>query len=169
MKISIICVYNNKQTLKNCLLDSLKKTKTEYELILIDNRNGEFNSAADALNYGGNKANGDLLLFVHQDVIFFENNLEDIIFYCKNSQNLGIAGVAGTDELSGLVKSNGIHHTPPIDMGPIHIYEVESAQTLDEVLLIIPKEVFDNFKFDAKTCYHWHLYGADYCLQLKKK
>lgn len=168
MNISIICVYNNKKILESCLLNSLKNQEVDSELILIDNEKGEFNSAAEALNIGGSKATGDLLLFVHQDVIFFEKNLEDIIYYCEDYPNLGVAGVAGTDELSGIVKSNGIHNIPPSDMGPINITEIESAQTLDEVLLIIPKQVFNNFKFDEETCYHWHLYGADYCLQLIK-
>lgn len=168
MQLSIICVYNNKQILEKCLLNSLNNQNVDYELILIDNSFGEFTCAADALNFGGNKASGEFLLFVHQDVIFFEKNLEDILSYCNNCKNLGIAGVAGTDINEGNVKSNGVHNIPPEDMALIHINDIEPAQTLDEVLLIVPKEIFNKFKFDNVTCNHWHLYGADYCLQLIK-
>ena len=168
MKISIISVYNNETILEKCLLNSLKKQKEDYELILIDNTQGKFKCAADALNFGGNKATGNLLLFVHQDVEFYENNLEDILKYYKNSKNLGIAGVAGTDKNTGIVKSNGIHHIPPENMAPIQFMGIETAQTLDEVLLIIPKEIFNKFKFDSETCDNWHLYGADYCLELMR-
>ena len=51
--LSIICVYNNRDILEKYLLNSLKVQSIEYELILIDNTSGKFNSAAKALNYGG--------------------------------------------------------------------------------------------------------------------
>lgn len=168
MKISIISVYNNKNVLEKCLLESLKKQNENYELILVDNRSGKFKSAADALNWGGNKSTGDLLIFVHQDVHFYEDNLTDIIKYCENSNNLGIAGVAGMDPLTGVMKSNGTHYIPPQDMSKNHIEHVENAQTLDEVLLIIPRNIFKNYKFDSEVCHDWHLYGVDYCLNLLK-
>ena len=66
--ISVICVYNDEWILQNCLLKSLSEQKAVFELITIDNRENRFESAAEALNYGGKKAAGDYLLFVHQDV-----------------------------------------------------------------------------------------------------
>lgn len=161
-------MYNNEEILENCLLNSLEHQNIEYELILIDNRQGKFKSAADALNFGGNQSNGDLLLFVHQDVKFFEKNLEEIINYYKKSENLGVAGVAGTELDSPRIRSNGIHHIPPESMASIQIEDIELAQTVDELLLIIPKKVFNEIQFDGKTCDQWHLYGADYCLQSLK-
>ena len=68
--LSVICVYNNKQILESFLLESLKKQNINYELILINNVNNEFTSAAKALNYAATKATGDYLLFVHQDIFF---------------------------------------------------------------------------------------------------
>ena len=63
--ISVICVYNNKKILDNCLLKSIKNQTTKVELILLDNREGRFKSAAEALNFGGEQANGKYLMFVH--------------------------------------------------------------------------------------------------------
>ena len=91
--ISIICVYNNKEILENYLLKNLSTQSVEYELILIDNTNGKFKSAAEALNYGGKKANGNYLMFVHQDVDLCSNNTLDYIENILESiSNLGIAG-----------------------------------------------------------------------------
>lgn len=168
MKISIICIYNNKSSLNKYLLKTLKKQEIDYQLILIDNCNNKFDCASDALNYGGNKATGDLLIFIHQDVELFENNLKDIVYYCKSLENFGVAGIAGTDLNGGFVKSNGIHHIPSEEMASTHLNNIEQVQTLDEVLLIIPQNIFNKFKFNSEICNDWHLYGADYCLQLIK-
>ena len=44
--------------------------------------------------------------------------------------------------------------------GPLQV------DTLDECLLVIPREVFHRYKF---TEYYntWHLYGTEYCLKMK--
>ena len=169
MKFSIICTYNNKDVLNEYLIPSLKKQQEEYELILIDNTDKKFNSAAEALNFGGNNANGDLLIFVHQDIMFYDNNLTDISSYCENLENMGIAGVLGVSKKNnGRPLSNIYSGIPPKRAFEEEIKNIEYAQTLDELLLIIPKNIFKKYKFDAETCYDWHLYGADYCLNVKK-
>lgn len=168
--MSIICVYNDEEVLEKYLLESLKTQNEEYELILIDNRNHEFNSAASALNYGGKKAKGEILLFVHQDVEFYENNLKDIKYYFENCQNLGIAGVQGVSEENyGRITTNIVSGIPKSTVSDYSITDITETQTLDELLLIIPKEVFGKYQFDEETCYDWHLYGADYCLNIKQK
>jgi hypothetical protein len=42
--------------------------------------------------------------------------------------------------------------------------EIVSTRTLDELLLIVPREVFADSKFDETTCDNWHFYGVDYAL-----
>ena len=66
--ISVICVYNDHDVLDEYLLGSLEKQESSYELILVDNTPNKFKSAAEALNYGGNKANGKYIMFAHQDL-----------------------------------------------------------------------------------------------------
>jgi len=66
--ISIVCVYNDEITLKDYLLKSLENQTSKHELILIDNTQGKYKSAAGALNWGGGKAKGKYIMFVHQDV-----------------------------------------------------------------------------------------------------
>ena len=42
------------------------------------------------------------------------------------------------------------------------------VQTLDECLIIIPKTIFEKFKFDEITCQKWDLYVVEYCLNMKR-
>ena len=66
--ISVVCVYNNEKILRDYLLKSLEGQRSEFELIKIDNTQSTYRLAAEALNYGGKKARGTYIMFVHQDV-----------------------------------------------------------------------------------------------------
>lgn len=167
--MSIICVYNKKEILEKYLLKSLEKQDVDYELILIDNRNNKFNNAASALNYGSKQANGDYLVFVHQDINF--NNKE----WIKDTENMinklsnpGIIGVAGKTHDS-LVRSNIKQGIKPVDVSPYKLDKPEKASTLDECLLIIPKNIFKKYNFNEQQCPDWHLYGVDYVYNIKEK
>lgn len=140
--ISIICVYNNDKILNECLKESLQLQKQiEYETIFVDSRKYKFHSAAEALNYAGNLANGEYLIFLHQDIVLVDNTLSEIYDYCKNNQ-FGIMGVAGAKYdygeivdyskiVHGLKKKNA--STNYDFRGPLQV------DTLDECLLVIPR------------------------------
>jgi len=165
--ISVISVYNNKKLLDNYLLDSLKLQNMNYELILLDNTIGKFKSAAEALNYCGGKANGEYLMFVHQDFELSSNTwLDEVENILSNLENLGVAGVAGKYNRNCI--SNIKTGIPPILAGTIQIKEPTEVMTVDECVIIIPKKVFKEIQFDETTCDNWHLYGVDYCLTAKK-
>ena len=169
--ISIVCVYNDKNILDNYLLKSLKDQTEEFELIAVDNTHCTFKSAAKALNYGGNTAKGKYILFTHQDVDFRSNvwlkNAEKIL---DSISGLGIAGVAGmsVDGQTSEDKARNIIKHGNEEIWGKKIEKPEPVQTLDECLVIIPKSIFDELKFDDKTCDDWHLYTVDYCLSAKK-
>jgi len=165
--ISIVCVYNNKQILEEYLLKGLQNQTVEYDLILIDNTNAEFNSAAKALNIGGRQANSKYIMFIHQDVNlsseYWLENAEETLCLLPN---LGIAGVAGKKDTQGVI-TNIKHGDPPVHAGLIKITTSTEVQTLDECLVIIPKDVFELIQFDEEVCNDWHLYAVDYCLSIK--
>jgi len=166
--ISIVCVYNNKQILDNYLLKSLKNQTAEFELITLDNTQSKFKSAAEALNYGGKKAKGKYIMFVHQDVDSFSISwLEKVEKVLDKIPNLGIAGVAGKKDETGMI-TNIKHDNPPRLAGKIQIKIPEEVQTLDECLIMIPQSVFNMLHFDEIVCDNWHLYAVDYCLSVKK-
>ncbi len=167
--ISVICVYNNKKILENCLLKSIKNQTTKVELILLDNIERRFKSAAEALNYGGEQANGKYLMFVHQDIILYSNLwTEKVERMLDKLPNFGIVGVAGKCKNINAAITNIEHGIPKKAAGEIHIKKSEKVQTVDECLIIIPKTVFGILQFDEKVCSDWHLYAVDYCLSVKK-
>lgn len=170
--ISIICVYNNEEILNNYLLKGLKSQTVKYELILLDNTQGRFKSASEALNIGGNKAVGDYIMFVHQDILLDSNScLEKFERGLKHLRNLGIAGIAGTIEKKNYkeeyIFTNITHGTPPVRVTSKKFRNPIKAQTLDECLIVIPRRIFNQHQFDEIICDHWHLYVVDYCLSIK--
>jgi hypothetical protein len=159
--ISIVCVYNDVKTLESVLLRSLEREWAEYELILVDNRDGVHKGAAEALNCGGKQANGKYIMFVHQDIEFQSVScLGDIETILDRLPDLGVAGIAGMStsgrSYSERVKAFTFLSNP--------IPQVEEVQTLDECLMIVPNSVFQQLKFDEQRFDGWHCYGADYCL-----
>ncbi|MCK9150784.1 glycosyltransferase [Methanobacterium alcaliphilum] len=166
--ISLICVYNNKEYLDEILLKSLKK-QDNFEFIPVDNNTHDtFTSASSALNHGSLKAKGKYLMFVHQDVEFLEEySFKLLEEQLDNLNNLGMAGVAGKSGKSREVLTNILHGIPPAPAGKHKINEPEKVETIDECLMIVPRELFEKIQFDEEVCSGWHLYGVDYCLTLK--
>lgn len=161
--ISIICVFNDKRILQANLLHSLKKVPSDYELILIDNSQKAYSSLTTAMNFGAIKAKGDLLMFVHQDVEFPNSNWIDVLEpQIKSILNLGIAGPFGVDSMGGYAGFI-------IDRGSIWgipLNAPKQVMTLDESLVIIPRVVFRQLKFDER--FTWHSWAADYCLAVRE-
>ena len=163
--ISIVCVFNNEHLLADFLLDSLSRQTVPYELIAIDNTENEFSSAAQALNYGGRKARGKYIMFVHQDIRLCNAKwLHDAERMLDSLPNLGVAGIAGRRE-GGCILTNLTNGTPPSAAGTQIIgAEPVTVQTLDECLTIVPRDVFNVLQFDEITCDGWHLYAVEYCV-----
>ena len=171
--ISVVCVYNNDNILNNVLLKSLKNQSVDFELMPIDNRNGIYKSAAEALNHGGAGAKGDYIMFVHQDMWLASDTwLEDVENMLRTLPALGVAGVAGMSE-NGRNWSERIRYSAGILDGEVvanamHVERPQEVQTLDECLLIAPRAVFDRLKFDQNVFTGWDCYGADYCLSARR-
>ena len=165
--MSIICVYNNEDTLNEYLIKSLEKQTIDYELILVDNREGKFSSAASALNYGARDATGDYFVFAHQDINFSDEGwIEDTLDKLSGLENAGIVGVAGKT-VDSIVRGNIKHGLDPVDLSSFKIDKAEKALTLDECLFIIPRDVFKQYPLNEKTCDDWHLYAVDYVYNIK--
>jgi len=162
--ISIVCVYNDKKKFKEYLLKSMENQTAKFELIEIDNTGGLFKSASEGLNYGGEKAKGKYIMFVHQDVVLYSKFwLADVEKILDKIPFLGIAGCAGktaNNEKEGFIKDRKCLWGRPF-------IKPKEVQTLDECILIIPKNVFEKFKFD-ENLQGWHIYGVDYCLTIKE-
>lgn len=164
--ISIVCMYNDKIALEDNLLRTLKNQRfQDYETILVDTKFHSFHSAAEALNYGGKHATGELIMFIHQDVRLEMDDVLDRILAYSSQEEFGIAGVAGIGKnlesfsviVHGRQKEKAAQNTD--FSAPVE------GISLDECLLIIPKFVFNQYQY-ANLGETWHLYGTDYCLQM---
>jgi len=167
MKLSIVCVYNNKNVLDEFLLKSLfAQENVDYELILIDNTKGTFLSASQALNSGRVQSSGDYIVFLHQDIMLTSSNtLQNITRYLNGKDK--IYGVAGAKDSTGTI-TNITHGPNFVPAGNTKVTGPTLVQTLDECMFIVPREIFDKLKFDESTIDGWHLYCVDYCLSAKK-
>ncbi len=168
--LSIICAYNNKGILEECLISSLdNQLNKDYELILIDTLTHKFISAAEALNFGAEQAKGDNLLFIHQDVVLDNNNFIEDLSEWINKYEFGIAGLAGaiTKNKQNLTITNSFHGIPRKLAGEIsNLMEATQCETVDEFAFVIPKNIFDENPFI--TFYpSWHLYAVEYCLRMR--
>jgi hypothetical protein len=167
--ISVVCVYNDRETLEEYLLKSLRAQSVEYELILLDNTKGRFKSAAQALNRGGKRAKGKYIMFVHQDVdLISPRFLAEAEAMLDALHRQGISGVAGKTEECPEVITNILHGASSEPVKGIRLSAPLLAQTVDECLFFIPREVFDRQRFDARACPDWHLYAADFALSVKR-
>lgn len=162
--ISVICVSNNMNVLNEMLKKSLQNQSESYELVVLENSNHEYSSAASALNRGAQKAIGDILVFAHQDISFDDQDfLKKIRLYLNDLPNNSLVGLAGIADEKGVVSNlkQGPNHALA---GPIQINKPFEVQTLDEVLIACKKNTFNLIKFDDKVCDDWHLYGVDFSL-----
>lgn len=163
--ISIISVFNDKAFLEENLLATLSNQLSGHELIVIDNIDHKFTSAASALNYGAEQATGNILMFVHQDMRLLENNtLSKIEAYVNSLPDFGIGGVIGLS-MDGHIKGYILNTFEKLGTP---YASPEEVQTLDECVLIIKKEIFHKIRFDEQTLDGWHLYGVDFCLAAQK-
>lgn len=168
--ISVVCAYNKPHIFKSVLCKSLKNQNIDVEIIAVDNSKNRFSSASSALNYGAQHANGDILLFVHQDIIFKENDAIKNIATAINKLPVGtVVGIAGAIEKN---KKNLGNYTSGLEYNPNYVYSINKlteVSTVDELLCGMKRETFDLHNFDSKICNGWHLYAVEMCLYHRSK
>lgn len=173
---SVIAVFNNQEVVNKYLLPGLKKQNAGYELILLDNRQKKYKSAAQALNKGFEQSKEDskYIIFIHQDVeLPAPDWLSQAESYLDDISDVGIAGVAGMVDYGENNKQRGrgfVRERENLNVWQWSnkIMQAEKVQTIDECVIIIPRSVFMKLKFDEAVCDHWHLYAVDYSLSVKK-
>ena len=162
MDWTVVSATNNEEVLRNCLLNSPDISEAS-EVIL---QRG-YNSAAAAYNQAIDKAQSDLLVFVHQDVYLPQGWLTSvrrtIELLSKIDPNWGILGVYGVNK-----PNDGTGFLYCAENGTLgHAFEgVREVRTLDELLLIMRKS--SNLRFDEQLP-GFHMYGTDICLEARRQ
>jgi hypothetical protein len=173
VKYSVISVFNDEELLEDWLLSSIDhQVESEFEIVLIDNTDSEYDCAPEALNKGAERAAGDYYIFVHQDVkLLSEIWFKQLGSFIDEIDDLGICGVSGKK------------YHPPLQRMHSYIFQGEDksdkitnptevpqeVQTVDELLAVIPASVFNKRKFNEYICDGWHLYIVEYCLWVNNK
>ena len=162
--VSIITVYNKADLLSetNSWIEKQSVYK-DIETVQLDNRGNRFSSCAQALNYGAEQSCGKYLFFMHQDVYLRdEQSVEKYVAFLSENPD-AIIGVAGVPEASGTV-TDVYESKTYLQRGKRANGKILSVETLDECLIAMTREKWEQLRFDEKTCDNWHGYAVDICL-----
>ncbi len=108
IEVSIIIVnYKVEKELLECI-DSIKKsnTKTQYEIIVIDNSENNVGYGAGN-NLGAKKAKGEFLFFLNPDTKVFPGTIDNLVELIKKEKNVGIVAPLLLDQNQNPYKLQG--------------------------------------------------------------
>lgn len=149
--VSIICCWNDEKQY-SVMKESLRNQDIEYELVGIDNRSNKFRSAASALNVGGGIASGDILIFIHQDIVFERtNSLRNLTEAICSEQKL-IVGLYGAFHKKKETTPNGLL----------------LVEALDECCVGMWRSAWEKMKYNEQLCDDWHLYVVELCIRARR-
>ena len=171
------------------ITDELKKNISntigcDYELVVIDNSHNSF-SIFQAYNKGVQSSHGEILCFLHEDVLFHTSNWGKIVSsHLLEHHEVGAIGFLGGHYLphrpcywsEPRVESvhyiqgevvNGVYSNRKI-CHQKYRSERTFVAAIDGVFMAIPRSVFDNYqiRWDDITYSGYHFYDADMCMQL---
>lgn len=163
MVATIVSAVNDHGVLNSCLMRS-PEVASGVEVLL---KQG-FASASTAYNEALNQANGEVVVFVHQDVFLPSGWMEQFVKSLQWLQQhdpewgvLGVYGVAIDAAPRGWVYSAGLGRILGRSFSA-----PEEVRTLDEVLLVVRRS--SGMRFDEGLP-GFHMYGTDICLEAEKR
>jgi hypothetical protein len=167
-RLSIICVFNDAVVREQCLDSSIERHRSEVDdldYVMVDNRDGAFRSAGAAFNVGASRARHDHLVFVHQDVVLHSlTALERAAAILEADHGIGLVGAFGVRRGGGMVgrvRDRVVLIGERTD-GPVDV------DSIDEVLFIVPRRVFDRERLSEAPAFAWHAYAVEYGLRLRR-
>lgn len=184
--ISII-ICSRKADISQELKDNIAATiGREYELCVIDNSRNEYNIFT-AYNEGVRRAKGDVLCFMHEDILFHNADWGSALqtHLCAHPE-AGLIGVAGGHYLpkrpcywneprkesvsyfqGGM--QNGVYSTHRV-LHERYRQERTFVAAIDGVFMAMPAKLFREMgcKWDDQTFNGFHFYDADMCMQIHR-
>ena len=157
---------------------------TNYEVIKIENSIAN-HALSTAYNIGAKKAKFPFLCFVHEDVVFKNQDWgKKITSFFKNNPKAGLVGIAGSivKTLTPSIWANGLYDTDYYNIIQYYKEDDVSAhlqfkeglknykkvKTLDGVFLFTKKEIWELYQFDENLS-KFHCYDLDLCFQIGQK
>lgn len=180
----IICSRHSdiSEELKRNIRDSIG---VDYELVIIDNSSNKY-SIFSAYNRGLFLAKGDLMCFMHEDILFHTEQWGALLqSYFSKFADAGMVGVAGTHFLpkipaawwdteirsgqllqGGLV--NGVYKIVSNDLWDDYKTVPTRVVSVDGLWMCFQRKVFDYIKWDDANFNGFHGYDTDISLQVWK-
>lgn len=150
----------------------------EYEIVYIYNQDNKY-SIFEAYQLGVARAKGDILCFMHNDVLFYSQNWGQIVEQTLADNRIGGCAVAGVQYLRcspayypvgfGMNKINLIQSTPNGDLYWHDYNQMSEIVAFDGLWFCIKADCFNKISFDTKTYSGFHFYDIDISLQLHKQ
>lgn len=153
-----------------------------HEYIRIDNRTNRY-GICEAYNEGVYQSNGDILVFVHEDVFFMEPGWGNALESKFKDQSIGLVGVAGTQYLFAnppgwvvagrpFIKGRVVHELDNGNTYNLTVFSWEKQDcdvvAVDGLFFAIRKDLFNRIRFDDSTFDGFHFYDLDICMQVRK-
>lgn len=151
----------------------------DFELVVIDNSSNS-HSIFSAYNEGVEKAKGDLLCFMHEDVLYREEDWGVKMGKHFQDDSIGLVGFAGSHFLpstpmywysSPFVSQRNLNNDEGVVEEHFHedwfgAMDIIDVCVCDGLCFFVRKSLFDVISFDEKTYHGFHLYDMDICMQV---
>lgn len=155
-----------------------------YEIIKIDNYDSKY-SITQAYDLGASKAKWNILVFLHEDVVFHSKNWgNELIRYFNTLKNPGVLGIAGSSYLPispsdwWLSDRQYLHSyflsnkkDGKVGEGVLTSYGQQVPKivyALDGMFLAIKKNIYQEFSFNTSLS-GFHGYDTAICYQVSQK
>jgi len=152
----------------------------DYEFVIVNNANNERN-IFEAYNEGVRLAKGDILCFMHDDILFRSTDWGKVVNKAFENKICGLVGVIGCQFLSNRVQPwwHLGHHLGCITQGYFENGEYRTLQdgeslqeeskegvAVDGLWFCVRRKLFDTIRFDDITFDNFHCYDVDTCMQV---
>jgi len=160
-----------------------KTVGSPLELFMINNASGE-NGLAAVYNFGASQSQGDILVFMHDDAFFMNENWGPVLeSLFAQDPALGIVGVAGSQYIYNnqcswtaagrpFIKGRIIHDLQNGDFfATMFSPQKEDAQVVacSGVFFAVRRTLLTQFGFDEKTFDSFYFHELDFCMQAGKQ
>jgi len=163
---------------------NIRKTiGSELELFMINNSSGE-NGLAAVYNFGAAQSHGDILVFMHDDAFFMNENWGPVLeSLFAQDPKLGIVGIAGSQYLYNnncsltaagrpFIKGRIIHDLQNGDFfATMFSPQKENAQVTacNGVFFAVRRTLLTQFGFDEKIFDSFYFHDLDFCMQARRQ
>lgn len=174
----IIC--SRKKDISTELKENIEKTiGCDYEIIIIDNSKNQY-SIFSAYNEGIRRSKGDVLCFMHEDLIFHTNRWGVNVLNTFKDNEIGILGLIGSQFLPNLMASwwlcsaiKGVILQGEVNndgkyfkaLSGVKIDVPTDVVVVDGLWFCMTKDLCRSLNFDEQTYSSFHCYDIDICMQ----